>query len=146
VQLFGSEPETLARSVDAVLPLEPDFIDLNMGCPVKKVVNRGAGSALMRTPEKAEAIVRGVKAALAGTGLPLDVKFRAGWDAASICAVDFGRRMEQAGADLLTLHPRTRAQMYDVRRTGRLIADLKRAVNVPVVGNGDVCVPQDAGR
>ena len=146
VQLFGSEPDIMARAIDVVLPLRPDFIDVNMGCPVKKVINRGAGSALMRDPDRAADIVSAMKRALAGTGLPLSVKFRSGWDAQHINAVEFGIRMQDAGADILTLHARTRTQLYGGKADWDLIARLVEAVETPVVGNGDIREPEDVDR
>ncbi|MCD4828127.1 MAG: tRNA dihydrouridine synthase DusB [Candidatus Cloacimonetes bacterium] len=143
IQLFGSRPDIMARALDVVLPLRPDFIDVNMGCPVKKVVNRGAGSALMREPQRAADIVRAMKNALAGAGLPLSVKFRSGWDTHSVNAVEFGLRMQEAGADILVLHARTRTQMYGGKADWALIAALALAVDVPVVGNGDIWEPED---
>lgn len=144
VQLFGSDPDIMARAVEIILPLEPDFIDVNMGCPVRKVVNRGAGSALMRDASRAQAIVRSMKNVLSGTEMPLSVKFRAGWDKQSVNAVEFGQRMEEAGADILILHPRTRTQMYGGHSDWSLIGMLKKRVEAPLIGNGDIRTPEEA--
>lgn len=136
LQLFGSEPEFIAEAVTRLLPFQPDWIDLNMGCPVPKVVNQGAGSALMKTPELAESLV---KAAVRSAGdCPVTVKMRIGWDEANINAVDFAKRMEAAGAQAITVHGRTRTQFYSGTADWKPIAAVKAAVSVPVIGNGDV--------
>ena len=145
VQLFGSDPLILARAAEFCLTFEPDFIDLNMGCPVKKVVKRGAGSALMRDPERAEKIVRMVKRVIDGV-LPLSVKFRSGWDAASLNYLDFGKMLESAGADFLCLHARTTKQMFSGSADWTHIAELKQAINIPLIGNGDIVDPESALR
>lgn len=143
VQLFGSEPSVLAKAAEFLLEMKPDWVDINMGCPVKKVIKRGAGSALMKDPPRAEAIVREVKAALAGN-IPLSVKFRSGWDSASLNYRDYGLRMQDAGADLLCLHPRTTKQMFSGLSNWDHIGALKQAATVPVIGNGDVISPESA--
>ena len=111
VQLFGSDPATLAKAAVALLPFKPDFIDINMGCPVRKVVKRGAGSALMKDPLRAAEIVRQVKQAIPAT-LTLSVKFRSGWDLNNLNYLDFGLRMQDAGADIICLHARTTSQVF----------------------------------
>ena len=142
LQLFGSEPEFIAEAVTRMLPFRPDWIDLNMGCPVPKVVNQGAGSALMKTPELAAQICA---AAVRSAGsLPVTVKMRIGWDEAHINAVDFAKRMEQAGAAAITVHGRTRTQFYSGNASWQPIAAVKQAVSVPVIGNGDVASGADA--
>ncbi|MBR3447038.1 MAG: tRNA dihydrouridine synthase DusB [Oscillospiraceae bacterium] len=145
LQLFGSEPEFIGEAVQRILPFQPDFIDLNMGCPVPKVVNQGAGSALMKTPELAEALVKTAVRAAEGA-CPVTVKMRIGWDAAHINAVDFAKRMEAAGAAAITVHGRTRTQFYSGRADWSQIAAVKQAVSVPVVGNGDITCGADALR
>ncbi len=147
VQLFGSEPDIMAKA--AILIAEkrrPDFIDVNMGCPVKKVVNRGAGSALMKTPEQAGEIIRAMKRALEGSGIPLTVKIRSGWDAEHVNAVEVAKILEDSGADVIAVHPRTRNQMYSGNAEWGMIAKVKETVSVPVVGNGDIRSPEDAMR
>ncbi len=143
VQLFGEDPEFMAGAVEKVLPYAPDIIDINMGCPVPKVVGSGAGSALMKTPEKAAEIV---KAVAAQTEIPVTVKIRKGWDENSINAVEFAKRMEDAGAAAITVHGRTRSEYYGPPADWDVIRQVKQAVKVPVIGNGDVTSPEEAAR
>ncbi len=144
VQLFGNEPDTVARAARRVcerMGAKVAAIDLNMGCPAPKVTGNGEGSALMRDIPLAADIVR---AAAEAAKLPVTVKFRRGWDDAHDNAVEFAQNMERAGAALLTVHPRTRAQMYAGRADWSVIARVKAAVDVPVIGNGDVSSGADA--
>lgn len=151
IQLFGSEPEYMASAARMLETgeylgagkLRPAAIDINMGCPVAKVVSNGEGSALMRDPARAAAIVRAVRDAVS---LPVTVKIRAGWDDSSRNAVEFALQMEAAGADLITVHGRTRAQLYAPHSDNRVIAAVKRAVKIPVVGNGDLFCAADVAR
>ena len=145
IQLFGHDPLTLAKAVEAILPYKPDFIDLNMGCPVKKVVRRGAGSALMQNPSLAARIVSECKQATNNI-LPLSVKFRSGWDSNSINYLSFGLSMQDAGADFLCLHPRTTKQMFSGSSNWEHIKELKQHISIPLVGNGDISSPEDALR
>jgi len=145
IQIFGSEPYVMAKAAEFLIPYKPDFIDINMGCPVKKVVRRGAGSALMQTPEKAAVIVKEVQNALAGS-IPFSVKFRSGWDNSSLNFLYFGLMMQDSGADFVTLHPRTSRQMFGGLSNWEHIKALKARLNIPVVGNGDLHSPEDAER
>ncbi|MDE5769924.1 MAG: tRNA dihydrouridine synthase DusB [Oscillospiraceae bacterium] len=140
LQLFGSEPEFIARAVNLIQNYKPDWIDLNMGCPVPKVVNTGAGSALMKTPELAAECV---KAAVRESSVPVTVKMRIGWDENSVNAVEFARIMQDAGAALLTVHGRTKSQLYAGKADWDMIRQVKQSVKIPVIGNGDIRNAQD---
>ena len=145
VQLFGSDPYCMEQAAGiAAEKSGADILDINMGCPVPKVANSGDGSGLMRNPELAvkvaEAVIRG-----AG-GRPVTVKFRLGWDKGSINCVEFARTMEEAGAAAVAVHGRTRNQMYAGTANWDWIREVKRAVKIPVLANGDVFKPSDAPR
>ncbi|MGI6270583.1 MAG: tRNA dihydrouridine synthase DusB [Candidatus Howiella sp.] len=143
LQLFGSDPETMVRAACQAAEQEPDFLDINMGCPAPKVASGGGGSALLKTPRLAEEIVRAVAGAVK---IPVTVKIRSGWDATSINAVEVARRCEAAGAAALTIHGRTRAQMYAPAADWSIIRSVKEALTIPVIGNGDVFSAADAAR
>jgi len=135
-QIFGNDPQIMAQA--AVLALEIsgcDFLDINMGCPMPKVAGSGDGCGLMRTPELAGEIVAAVKQAV---NVPVTVKCRLGWDKGSINVVDFAKRMEDSGADMVTVHGRTRAQLYSGTADWDTIAKVKKALTVPVIANGDI--------
>lgn len=143
IQLFGSEPAVLAGAAEFCLQFKPDFIDINMGCPVKKVVKRGAGSALMKNPPLAEAIVRELSSVLKGSCL-LGVKFRSGWNAQTLNYLEFGQLLQAAGADFICLHARTQTQMFSGQADWSHIASLKKQLSIPLIGNGDIQSPEDA--
>jgi nifR3 family TIM-barrel protein len=147
VQLFGSDPSIMAAQARWIVErhgADVAAIDVNMGCPVTKVVSKGEGAALMKTPALAAEIVRRIADAVAP--VPVTVKFRSGWDAASINAVAFARRMEDAGAAAVCVHARTRSQFYRGAADWSVIAAVKAAVRVPVIGSGDVLAAADAKR
>ncbi len=141
VQLFGSDPQIFREAVRHEAVQKFDSIDLNMGCPVQKVFRNGEGSALMQTPEKAARIVEAVKSA---TEKPVSVKFRLGVDASRENCVEFGIACAEAGADALTVHGRTRTQMYSGKASFEKVAQLVQAVRIPVYANGDVTSLQEA--
>ncbi len=141
IQLFGSDPETMARAAYSSLEYKPDILDINMGCPAPKVAGNGGGSSLMLAPELAGRIVRAVADAV---NIPVTVKLRRGWDDEHLNAVELARICEQNGAAAITVHGRTRAQMYAPPVDRATIAAVKRAVSVPVIGNGDVVSPETA--
>lgn len=141
VQLFGEEPEFMARAVEIVNRFRPDIIDINMGCPVAKVVNPGGGSALMKNPELAASLV---KAAVSRAECPVTVKIRSGWDENSINAPEFAAYMQSAGAAAIAVHARTKKQLYGGLADWSVIKRVKQAVSVPVIGNGDIRCGADA--
>jgi len=139
IQLFGDDPDSLAEAT-RMIEASADLIDINMGCPVKKVVSGGAGSALLRNPLKAAGIIRSVRKA---TSRPLTIKIRTGWNSAEPSFLEIGRIAEEEGCDAVTLHPRTRAQMFSDHADWDRISELKNAITIPVIGSGDVFSSQD---
>lgn len=143
VQLFGSDPGVMAQAAETAAGFGPDFIDINMGCPAPKVIKSGGGSLLMQKPKLAGEIVKAVANAVS---LPVTVKIRAGWDAGSRNAAELAKICEDAGAEMITVHGRTREQMYAPPADLDIIREVKQAVSVPVVGNGDIFTAADAAR
>jgi nifR3 family TIM-barrel protein len=141
-QLFGADAGAMARAAALVEELGFDSIDVNLGCPAKKVVKCG-GSGLLRDLKQLETILRAVRAAVR---IPMTIKIRAGWDAKSIVAVEVARMAEQIGVEAIAVHPRTREQGFTGSADWNVIAAVKRAVRMPVIGNGDIRVPEDAAR
>ena len=142
VQIFGHEPDVMAEAAVRALELSnADVLDINMGCPVGKIVKSGDGSALMLQPDLAEKILRAV---ISAVKVPVTVKFRKGFDSGHVNAVEFARMAEAAGVSAITVHGRTRAQMYSGRADWDIIRSVKAAVQIPVAANGDVFSPEDA--
>ena len=135
-QIFGNDPETMARGAQLALEISGcDFIDINMGCPMPKIANSGDGSGLMKTPELAGQIVAAVKKAVS---VPVTIKCRLGWDKGNLNYLDFTKRMEDSGADLIAVHGRTRAMLYSGVADWDAIQKVKQQCSVPIIANGDI--------
>ena len=135
-QIFGNDPQIMAEGARLALEISGcDFLDINMGCPMPKIANSGDGCGLMRTPELAGQIVNAVKSAV---DVPVTVKCRLGWDKGSINVLDFTKRMEDCGADMITVHGRTRSMLYSGVADWDMIAKVKQQLSVPVIANGDI--------
>lgn len=141
IQIFGSDPVYMAGAAEIVESSGASLIDINMGCPTPKIVRNGEGSALMKDPQKAAAIVKSV---VARVQVPVTVKMRKGWDEKSVNVVELARAVVDAGAAAVTVHGRTRSQFYSGKADWGAIAAVKQAVKVPVIGNGDIWAPADA--
>ncbi len=141
VQLVGSDAALFADAAQLAAELGASGIDINMGCPVRKIISSGSGSALMKDIQKASEII---KATVNAVNLQVSVKFRKGWDVDSVNAVDFAKMCQDSGAAFITVHGRTRAQGYSGKADWNIIREVKAAVNIPVVGNGDVVSAQSA--
>lgn len=134
-QIFGNDPQIMAESARACIAYSPEVIDINMGCPAPKIAGNGGGSALLKTPDLAQEIMKSVKEAV---DIPVTVKIRLGWDRESINCVDMAQRAERAGMAAVTLHGRTRQQMYAPPVDLEMIAQVKRSIGIPLIGNGDI--------
>lgn len=143
-QIFGNDPDTMAEGARLALEISGcDFVDINMGCPMPKIANSGDGSGLMRTPELAGKIVEAVEKAVS---VPVTVKCRLGWDKGSINVLDFTRRMEESGASMVTVHGRTRSQLYSGVADWDTIRKVKVQLSIPVIANGDITGAETALR
>jgi tRNA-dihydrouridine synthase B len=143
IQIFGRNPDLMARAAARVAEEKPNFIDINFGCPARKICGGGAGSQLMREPDLLVEIARSVVEA---TSLPVTAKLRLGWDLDSINILDIARRLEDLGIQAMTLHARTRNQKYEGQADWEWIRRLKEQLTIPLIGNGDVCNADDALR
>lgn len=141
MQIFGSDPKAIALGAAVVEESGADIVDINMGCPVKKVVSSGDGSALMKTPDLA---VEVAKAAVQAVNIPVTVKLRLGWDDTSKNVIEIAKRIEETGVAAIAVHGRTREQMYSGRADWSYIKKVKEALSIPVLGNGDVVNPETA--
>lgn len=140
-QIFGDDPETMAQAAKKCLAFSPEIIDINMGCPAPKIASNGGGASLMKNPQLAYEITKAVAEAVP---VPVTVKIRKGWDDDSINAVQMAALAEKAGAAAVTVHGRTKEQMYSGKVDYNIIAEVKKAVSIPVIGNGDITDEQSA--
>jgi nifR3 family TIM-barrel protein len=139
IQLFGSDPSVMSEAAQIVADEGADIIDLNMGCPVEKVLRQGAGAQLIRQPEKVKQLVEAVRRVVS---IPVTVKTRSGWSKSQINVLEVARAAEEGGADAITIHPRTAKQGFSGKADWYLIGEVRQAVNIPVIGNGDVRCPE----
>lgn len=140
-QIFGDDPETMAQAAKKCIAFSPEIIDINMGCPAPKIASNGGGASLMKNPQLAYEITKAVAEAVP---VPVTVKIRKGWDDDSINAVQMAALAEKAGAAAVTVHGRTKEQMYSGKVDYNIIAEVKKAVSIPVIGNGDITDEQSA--
>ncbi|WP_028306514.1 tRNA dihydrouridine synthase DusB [Desulfitibacter alkalitolerans] len=143
VQIFGSDPKIMAQAACMIEKKKPQIIDINMGCPAPKIVKNNEGSALMKNPRLIKEIIEAV---CSSVKVPVTVKIRAGWSPETINAVEVAKIVEEAGAAAITVHGRTRCQFYRGKANWELIKRVKGAVNIPVIGNGDIWAPEDGKR
>lgn len=141
IQIYGNRVESMVEAAKIAAAAQPDLLDINYGCPSKHVAGKGAGSGLMKTPELMEAITRGV---IDAVDLPVTAKTRLGWCQDSQNIIEIAQMLENCGIELLTIHGRTRAQKFKGQANWAKIGEAKRAVQIPILGNGDVVTPQDA--
>lgn len=141
IQIFGADPAIMAEAARMVAEEGADILDINLGCSVRKIVKTGAGVSLMREPRKAGAIFKAVREAV---GIPFTIKIRSGWDASGRQALEIAKIAEDSGVDALAVHPRTASQGFRGRADWPIIAEVKRRVSIPVIGNGDIVEPDDA--
>ena len=134
-QIFGNDPEIMALSAKSCLEYNPVAIDINMGCPAPKIAGNGGGSALLKNPGLAQKIMESVRQAV---DIPVTVKIRLGWDSESINCIEMAQRAQKAGMDAITVHGRTRQQMYAPSVDRKMIAEVKKSVDIPVIANGDI--------
>ena len=141
VQLFGADPEIMARAVAKTIEFGPDLIDLNLGCPVKKVIRKNGGAALLKDLVRAEELML---AAAENSPVPVTIKIRTGWDTARDVFLEMGHLAEKCGLGAVTLHARSRSQNYSTKSDWSKIGALKKEISIPVIGNGDIRTPLDA--
>jgi nifR3 family TIM-barrel protein len=141
VQIFGSDPGIMAEAAAIVESKGADIVDINFGCPVRKVIKTGSGAALMRTPDQAKALIAAVRKAIR---IPLTIKIRSGWDASGREALNIAGIAQDCGVDAIAVHPRTAGQQFRGRADWSIIAAVKKSVGVPVIGNGDIVSARDA--
>jgi nifR3 family TIM-barrel protein len=143
IQIFGADPSIMAEAAIIVEASGADILDINFGCSVKKIIKTGSGVSLMRTPKIAEALLKAVRKAIT---IPLTIKIRTGWDPTGSQALQIAKIAQTCGADAIAIHPRTATQGFRGKADWSIIAALKRAVALPVIGNGDIVRPADAAR